>query len=131
MCRDRFNFEKQLPSIHLHSLRKYLKTSGNVIPDGEALSRPVIRHPDLRLSNTFVSDDYGITSLIDWQHAVVLPLFLQFGIPDLDDSIDLASDSLEPPRLPDDSSALDEDSRLEQLGLFYKRQLQRIYTTET
>jgi hypothetical protein len=131
MYREIFNLGKQLPSIHLDSLQKYLQTSGKLIPDKEELTRPVIRHPDLRPSNIFVSDDYEITSLIDWQHAVVLPLFLQSGIPDLDDSLDLASDSLEPPRLPDDLSILDEDSRLEQLELFHKRRLQQIYMTET
>lgn len=131
MQRETFNLEKQLPSVHLDSLRKYLQISSKLIPDGEELTRPVIRHPDLRPSNIFVSDDYEITSLIDWQNALVLPLFLQSGIPDLDNSVDLASNFLETPKLPDDLSALDEDSRLEQLELFHKRLLCHFYMTET
>jgi hypothetical protein len=126
-----FNFEKHLPSIHPDSPWKYLQTSNRLIPDGEELIRPVIRNPDLRPSNILVSDDYEITSMIDWQHAVVLSLFLQCGVPGLDESIDLASDSLESPRLPDDLSVMDEDSRLEQLELSHKRQLRPISTGET
>lgn len=101
------------------------------MPDAEELLRPVIRHPDLRPSNIFVSEDYKITSLIDWQNAVALPLFLYSGVPDLDNSLDTASDCLETPRLPNDLSALDEDGRLEQLGVFEKQRLHHLYMTET
>nr|POE53459.1 hypothetical protein CFP56_28681 [Quercus suber] len=133
MQRETFNMEKQLPSVHLDSLQKYLQVSSDLIPRGnKELIRPVIRHPDLRPSNIFVSDEYEITSLIDWQNATALPLFLHSGIPeDMDNSIDPVSSALETPRLPDDLSALDEDSRLEQLELFQKRHLHHSYMAET
>ncbi|CAK3787619.1 Hypothetical predicted protein [Lecanosticta acicola] len=133
MQRETFNLEKQLPSVHLDSLQKYLQISSALIPEeSRELIRPVIRHPDLRPSNIFVSDNYEIVSLIDWQNATALPLFLHSGIPDdLDNSLDPISSSLELPRLPDDLAALDEDSRLEQLELFRKRHLHYRYMIET
>lgn len=133
MQRETFNLEKQLPSVHLDSLQKYLKISSHLIPRGsKELIRPVIRHPDLRPSNIFVSDEYEITSLIDWQNATALPLFLHSGIPDdLDNSLDPVSSSLETPRLPEDLSSLSEESRLEQLATFARRHLHYLYMTET
>ncbi|KAF2770391.1 hypothetical protein EJ03DRAFT_350470 [Teratosphaeria nubilosa] len=133
MRRETFNLEKQLPEVHLDSLQKYLQISSNLIPQGsKGLIRPVIRHPDLRPSNIFVSDEYEITSLIDWQNATALPLFLHSGIPDdLDNSLDPVSTSLETPRLPDDLSALSEERRSELLAIFEKRHLRYFYMTET
>lgn len=132
MRREIFNLEKQLPTAHLDSLGRYLQISKHLIPDGEEFNRPIIRHPDLRPSNIFVSDDYEITSLIDWQNAVALPMFLHSGIPDdLNNSADSVSSSIQIPRLPNDISALDENSRQEQLDLFRKRQLHYLYMTET
>ncbi|SMR44865.1 unnamed protein product [Zymoseptoria tritici ST99CH_3D1] len=130
MLRETFNLEKQQPSIHLDSLQKYLKISEALIPSGEALVRPVIRHPDLRPSNIFVSDDYEITSFIDWQNATILPLFLQSGPLDDFDSLGSASRLETSPR-PDGLAASSEDSRLEQLELFSKQQLHHLYMTET
>jgi hypothetical protein len=131
MYREIFGLKKQLPSTRLDSLQKYLQTSSRLIPRGEEHNWPVIRYPDLRPSNILVSDDFEITSLIDWQHAVVLPLFLQSGIPDLDGFVELATSFPESPSLPDNSSALDEDNRQAQLELFHKRKLHHFYMTET
>ena len=133
MRRETFKLEKQLPSVHLDSLRKYLQISKYLVPQGNAgFLRPIIRHPDLRPSNIFVSDDYKITSLIDWQNSTILPLYLHSGIPnDLDNSMDLVSRSLEIPRLPEKTSELSEDERLQQLENFAKRQLHYFYMTET
>jgi hypothetical protein len=58
MYREIFGLEKQLPSTHLDSLQKYLQTSSRLNPRGEEHNRPVIRHPDLRPRNIFVSDDF-------------------------------------------------------------------------
>ncbi|KAK0111225.1 hypothetical protein ONS95_001600 [Cadophora gregata] len=51
------------------------------LPKEEQLNVPTIRHPDLSPSNIFVSDSGDITGIIDWQHATVLPIFLQAKIP--------------------------------------------------
>ncbi|USW54061.1 Putative aminoglycoside phosphotransferase, protein kinase-like domain superfamily [Septoria linicola] len=133
MRRETFNLEKQLPSIHLDSLRKYLRISSDLIPKGcRELTQPIVRHPDLRPSNIFVSDDYEITSMIDWQNATALPMFLQSGIPDdLDNSLDPVSSSQETPRLPDHLSTLGEEISSEELAVFEKRQLHYFYMKET
>jgi aminoglycoside phosphotransferase (APT) family kinase protein len=81
MRRETFYLEKQQPSVHQDSLQKYLQVSKHLMPQvNSKLLRPIIRHPDLRPSNIFVSDDFEITSLIDWQSSVILPLCLQSGI---------------------------------------------------
>ena len=111
MRRETFNLEKQLPSVHLDSLQKDSQISKHLVPRGDSnLSRPTIRHPDLRPSNIFVSDDFEITSLIDWRHSAILPLFLQSGIPnDLDNSRDSVLRALETPALPREVAELNED----------------------
>ena len=125
MRRETFNLEKQLPSVHLDSLQKDSQISKHLVPRGDSnLSRPTIRHPDLRPSNIFVSDDFEITSLIDWRHSAILPLFLQSGIPnDLDNSRDSVSKALETSALPREIAELNEDEESQQLQLFAKRQL--------
>ena len=133
MRREIFNLEKQLPSIHLDSLQKYMQISKHLVPQCDSkLLRPTIRHPDLRASNIFVSDDFEITSIIDWQHSAILPLYLQSGIPaELDNSRDPVSRALEVPSLPQDIGELDADEKLQQLEIFVKRQLHHFYMTET
>lgn len=88
MRRETFNLEKQLPSVHLDSLQKYIQIAKHLIPQGDqGLLRPVLRHADHRPGNIFVSDKFEITSLIDWQNSTILPLFLHSGVPnDVDNS---------------------------------------------
>ena len=131
MRRETFNLERQLPSVHLDSLQKYLQISKHLLPQGDpALLRPTLRHPDLRPSNIFVSDNFEITSLIDWQSSVILPFYLQSGIPsDLDNSMDPISKELRLPSLPPDFDSLPEHDRLSQLELLAKRQLHHFYMT--
>lgn len=133
MRRETFNLERQLPSVHYDSLQKYLQISKHLLPRGDpALLRPTLRHPDLRPSNIFVSENFEITSLIDWQSSVVLPLYLQSGIPsDLDNSMDSESKELRLPSLPRDFNNLPEPDRERQLELLAKRQLHHLYMTET
>lgn len=131
--RETFQLEKQLPSVHLDSLRKYLTVAPYLVPaDQHKLQKPTLRHPDLRPSNVFVSDHYEITSLVDWQHSTILPLFLHAGIPDyLNNSSDPISQSLETPKLPPKFHELEEDQRAGQRELFRARQLHYIYVAET
>lgn len=133
MRRETFNLEKQQPSVHQDSLQKYLEVSRHLVPQANSkLLRPTIRHPDLRPSNIFVSDNFEITSLIDWQSSAVLPLYLQSGIPaDLDNSTDAASRAMETPSPPRALTELSEDEALQQLESFAKRQLHHLYMTET
>ncbi|KAK4570045.1 hypothetical protein LTR86_003015 [Recurvomyces mirabilis] len=133
MRRETFHLEKQSPSAHRDSLQQYLQISKHLIPQSKnGLARPVLRHPDLRPSNIFVSEKYEITSLIDWQNCTLLPLFLHSGIPeDLDNSTDPASRSLEIPQLPEEIPDLTEEERSEQLEVFRRRQSHYFYMRET
>ncbi|EME44740.1 hypothetical protein DOTSEDRAFT_129306 [Dothistroma septosporum NZE10] len=110
--RETFNFEKQLPSIHLDSIQKYLQISKYLIPRDEGLIPPTLRHPDLRPGNIFVSDDLKITALIDWQHSVVQPLFLGCDVPEF---------LRRPSRFPKDSGSLSNSPKMSE-----KEQLQSI-----
>lgn len=111
--RETFNFEKQLPSVHLDSIQKYLQISKYLIPRAEGLNTPTLRHPDLRPSNIFVSDDFNITALIDWQHTVVQPLFLSCGIPECLESRSHPSDTSETSSTPPQESESEEIQCLE------------------
>lgn len=78
--RESTNYRLSDPSEHIALLEFYLKIAPELLPPDEFL-RPVLRHPDLQPNNIFVSDDFDIVGLIDWQHASVLPVFLAAGIP--------------------------------------------------
>ncbi|RMZ83193.1 hypothetical protein DV738_g1427, partial [Chaetothyriales sp. CBS 135597] len=70
------------PSDHIKLLNDYLKVSPYLeLPDDHALARPVLRHPDLSPNNIIVNEENDIVGLIDWQHAVILPLCLAASIP--------------------------------------------------
>ena len=91
-----------------------------------------MRHPDLQPNNIFVSDKLEITGLIDWQHSVVLPLFLQCGIPNsLQNYGDEVSESLQIPCLPDNFNNLEEREQFEQAELLRRRQLHHFYVNFT
>jgi hypothetical protein len=45
------------------------------------LNRPAIRHPDLSLNNTFISESGDLTSVIDRQHSTIYRILLQVKIP--------------------------------------------------
>ncbi|KAI4690443.1 hypothetical protein J4E81_007597 [Alternaria sp. BMP 2799] len=131
--REIYNYEKQSPLDHLASLERYLQIAPYLIPhDNEALVRPTLRHPDLQPNNIIVSDKLDITSLIDWQHCAILPLFLQCGIPNsLQNYGDAISESLEVPELPANFDDLSEREQFEQAVLLRRRQLHYYYIAKT
>ena len=91
-----------------------------------------MRHSDLRPSNILVSKDLQITSLIDWQHANILPLYLQCGIPDdIDNTRDHVSRSMDTPKFPPIFEELTEEEQYQELNLLRKLQLHYFYMTET
>ncbi|KAI4947827.1 hypothetical protein J4E86_008343 [Alternaria arbusti] len=131
--REIYNYQKQSPLYHLACLEKYLRIAPHLIPhDNEALARPTLRHPDLQPNNIIVSDKLDITSLIDWQHCAILPLFLQCGIPNsLQNYGDAVSESLEVPELPPNFDDLSEREQFEQAVLLRRRQLHYYYIAKT
>jgi len=131
--REIYNYQEQSPLDHIASLEKYLQIAPYLIPhDNEALARPTLRHPDLQPNNIIASDKLEITSLIDWQHCAILPLFLQCGIPNsLQDYGDAVSESLEVPELPPNFDDLSEREQFEQAVLLRRRQLHYYYIAKT
>lgn len=81
--RELHRFQKRSPTQHRLLLSDYLKLAPylEVLPD-HYLSRPTLRHPDFSPNNILVNVSSDVVGVIDWQHAVVLPLCLCAGIPD-------------------------------------------------
>src|ERR1700744_1806334 len=80
--RETLNYEKSSFVDHSRNLDRYLRMARYLIPKKGSLLRPILRHPDLQPHNIFVSKDYKVVGLIDWQHASALPLFLHAGVPE-------------------------------------------------
>ena len=131
--REAYNYEKQSPSEHLKLLEKFLEIAPEITPqDEETLNRPVLSHPDLSPSNIFVSDDYEITTLIDWQHSCIMPLFLHCTIPtSLQNYGDDVSEAKEVPLPPSGSDDLSEQERAEQAEMYRRRHVHYVYMTDT
>ncbi|KAF5376644.1 hypothetical protein D9615_007875 [Tricholomella constricta] len=113
--REYYEYKKQPPSDHAKNLRRYLRLAPSLVPDDGSLTAFCIRHPDLTDSNLKVSTDSSglhILSLLDWQHAAVLPLFLHAGMPDvIQNEEDEVSRSMVKPKLPDDFDKLPEEEQ--------------------
>ncbi|GIZ47268.1 hypothetical protein CKM354_001036500 [Cercospora kikuchii] len=125
--REMFGYEKVDPREHIASLEQFLTVAAYIVPKEEWLHKPVLRHPDLNPNNIFVDNDFNITSIIDWQHATILPLFLHAGVPDAFQNYgDPDSEELKKPELPSHLDELDEDDRQKDLEL-YRRQHTHFY----
>ncbi|EME42126.1 hypothetical protein DOTSEDRAFT_45678 [Dothistroma septosporum NZE10] len=131
--RETFNLQRQPPEPHVDSLEKYLKVAEYILPRGDnSLLSPTLRHPDLQPGNIFVSPDFEITSIIDWQYSVVLPALLSAGIPDeLNNTHDPVSQALEMPHIPANMESMTEAERTEQLAILRNRELHYEYVTRT
>ena len=103
-----------------------------LVPVGNStLVRPTMRHPDLQPNNIFASDDFSITSVIDWQHCTILPLFLQCGIPNsLQNYGDNISELLTLRGLPSNFE-LSENAKSHEVMLLRRRQLHFFYVVAT
>ena len=63
-----------------------------------------------------------IGSLLDWQHAAILPRFLLAGIPDrLQNYDDPVSQKLVPPSFPPNADKMEESELMEAVGLHHAR----------
>ncbi|KAF2500404.1 kinase-like protein [Lophium mytilinum] len=82
LYRQVHGYDKLPYKPHIEALHKYLEMAKWLgYPEENYLNRPVLRHPDLSMSNIRVSKSLEIAGLIDWQHATILPLCLAAGIP--------------------------------------------------
>jgi hypothetical protein len=125
--RETFDYKKQDPKEHANSLADYIQLAPHLVPKCSKLNLPVLRHPELQPNNIFVSEDVTITGLIDWQHSLVLPIFLAAGMPNSFQNYNHEeSMSFVPPRLPDLNS-IDEDERAEAQEQFRRRHVHFFY----
>jgi hypothetical protein len=114
--------------IHAESLKNYLGLAPHLVPKSQELNHPILRHPDVQPNNIFISEDYRISSLIDWQHAVVLLLFLAAGIPNsFQNYADSESRSFTPPQLPAQLDSLDEFERARAQEQYRRRHVHFFY----
>ncbi|RLL95011.1 hypothetical protein CFD26_101573 [Aspergillus turcosus] len=109
--RELHQFKAMSPASHTRLLSDYLKLAPYLeVPSDHPLARPVLRHPDFSPNNILVNSSNDIVGVIDWQHAVVLPLCLCAGIPDhFQNWGDPISETLEKPetKLPENFEYLD------------------------
>ena len=113
--RDCYYNEKQEPSDHAKNLDRYLLLAPSLVPDNDSLTTFCLRHPDLNINNFRVSrdsSDVQIRSVLDWQHAAVLPLFLHAGMPyDIQNEEDEVSRAMIKPNLPDEFDKLSQEEQ--------------------
>ncbi|OTA33642.1 hypothetical protein BTJ68_08196 [Hortaea werneckii EXF-2000] len=130
--REMFNYSKVDPEEHISSLEKVLKVSSDTVPVEDWLHKPIIRHPDLSPNNIFVDDNFNVTSILDWQHTTVLPLYLHAGIPSSFQNYgDPDSEDLKKPEYPSYLDELDEDDRLKDVELYRRRHTHYYYIGAT
>ena len=81
--REIHQFQNLSPIPYQHLLINYLKLAPYLdVPTEHRMSRPTLRHPDFSPNNILVNNTNDVVGIIDWQHAVILPLCLCAGIPD-------------------------------------------------
>ena len=134
--RDAYQYQEQSPSAHIENLKRYLVMAPSLVPKDPALDHFYIRHPDLQQSNIVVrrSSDSGwqIVSLLDWQHASILPPFLLAGVPQrLQNHDDPVSQSMTPPLLPENLDELEEAERTEAQEIYRRRLVHYHYVRNT
>ncbi|KAK5113444.1 hypothetical protein LTR85_010872 [Meristemomyces frigidus] len=130
--REFTNYQTSQPEEHLQSLERYLQIAPQLVPTQDWLQMPTLRHPDLQPNNIFVSEDFRVTSLIDWQHGMVRPLFLCAGVPRYFQNYgDEESENLVKPSLPENLAELDEDDRELAVEQFRRRHLHFYYLGAT
>ena len=134
--RDGYQYQEQSPSAYIENLNHYLLIASSLVPRDPALGRFCIRHPDLQQSNIVVSrspdSDWQVVSLLDWQHASILPPFLLAGVPQrLQNYDDPISQSMTLPSLPENFDELDETERTEAEEVYLRRLVHYHYVTNT
>ncbi|KAI0760749.1 protein kinase subdomain-containing protein PKL/CAK/Fmp29 [Fomes fomentarius] len=136
MRREGYGYREQSPSDHIKNLNRFLLIAPSLIPQNPALRCFRIRHPDLQQSNIIVSkspdSSWKVVSLLDWQHATILPPFLLASIPErLQNYDDPVSQSLTRPSLPDNLDKLDESEQSRAKALYRRRLVHYYYFKST
>jgi hypothetical protein len=124
-------FGEQQPAEYVQLLKDYLSLAPHLLPQEHTHSfhRPTIRHPDLTSSNIFIDPATGfISSLIDWQHALIEPLGIAAGITRTFESADTSySPRIDEPQLPEDLDTLSAEEQAEARATYRKLLLYHCY----
>ena len=128
LYREFYHGQKVDPQVQIHHLLNYLKVAAHLVPKLEQLNVPTIRHPDLSPSNILISDFGDITGIIDWQHATILPLFLQAKIPKhFQNYGDNDSENFRRPELADDFANMTSSDKEVEMERYRRRQVHYFY----
>ncbi|EJF63622.1 protein kinase subdomain-containing protein PKL/CAK/Fmp29 [Dichomitus squalens LYAD-421 SS1] len=136
MRREAYRYQEQPPSDHIENLNRYLLIAPSLIPKNPVLGRFCIRHPDLQSGNIIVSrspdSTWRIVSLLDWQHAPILPLFLLAGLPERFENFgDPISQSMARPSLPEDFDDLHGSEQSTAKEIYRRRLVHHHYIKDT
>ena len=132
LYREFYGHQKVDPQVQINHLSDYLKITPYLVPKSEQLNIPTIRHPDLSPSNIFISDSGNITGIIDWQHATVLPIFLQAKIPKhFQNYGDDDQKNFRRPKLAEDFATMTDSDKEVELELYRRRQVHYFYVGYT
>ncbi|KAG6872117.1 hypothetical protein C0995_012857 [Termitomyces sp. Mi166 len=134
--RESYQYQEQSLLDHIDNLQRYLRIASSLVPKDPSLSHFRIRHPDLQETNIVVlrSSDSGlqIVSVLDWQHASILPAFLLASIPQcLQNYDDCVSQSMTRPSLPDNFDDLGEAAQSYAKELHRRRLVHYHYVRST
>ncbi len=114
---------QDVPEIH-RLLEKCIAVSPHLVPPDSTLLSPLLAHPDMSASNMPIEspEKPSITCFLDWQGAIVSPVFMQSSIlaplAYSDGVFELDSEGCVPP-LPEDTDQRPSDEQ-EYLRLYYK-----------
>ncbi|KAF2728298.1 hypothetical protein EJ04DRAFT_546854 [Polyplosphaeria fusca] len=98
--------DQRSPQAHIDLLEKFISIIPLITPKEDEIVSARLWHPDFHAGNIFIDKTGMITSLIDWQGALIGPIFISANPPKvLDYSIDLLME------LPDNYKQLEEDRK--------------------
>ncbi|KAH8685456.1 phosphotransferase family protein [Tricladium varicosporioides] len=128
LYKEFYGHQKVDPQTQISYLDDYLKVAPCMVPQVDDLNVPVIRHPDLSPSNILVSDTGEITGVIDWEHTIILPIFLQAKIPKhFQNYGDEDSENFRQPKLPPNFDFMTESDKAEEMERYRRRQVHYFY----
>ena len=132
LYREFYGHQKVDPQVQMKILLDYLKVAPHLVPKEEHLNLPTIRHPDLSPSNIFISASGNITGIIDWQHAAIVPVFLQAKIPKhFQNYGDDNSEDFRRPKLAENFATMTDSNKEIEMELYRRRQVHYFYVGYT
>lgn len=131
-----YDSKKQSPLDHAKNLERYLKLAPLLAPAKAGLNKFCLTHPNLHPHNIRIQrgPDGGLQlpTILDWQHAAVLPLFLTATIPEfLDHKGDETYEVHVKPVLRDDLETLTEADQTREKELHRRRLVNHNYALAT